>query len=187
MKIGLLFGSFNPIHIGHLIIANSMLDLATLDEVWLVVTPQNPFKINVELMDENERMKMVNLAIKDNPKLKSCAVEFDLPKPNYTIDTLLYLKKKHPENTFFLIIGEDNLVHFDKWKDYNLIFENVEVLVYPRPDTPNTPFKVHHRVHLYNCPLLDISSTLIRENLKNGKSIKYLVHNEVEKYILGVK
>lgn len=186
MKIGLLFGSFNPIHIGHLIIANSMIHLAQLDEVWLVVTPQNPFKINADLMDENERMKMVKIAIKDNSKLKSCDIEFNLPKPNYTIDTLIYLQKAHPENKFYLVIGEDNLVNFDKWKDYNLIFENFEVLVYPRPYTPNSTFKIHPRVHIYNCPLLDISSTYIRENLKYGKSIKYLVHDEVEKYILSL-
>lgn len=187
MKIGLLFGSFNPIHIGHLIIANSMIDLAHLDEVWLVVTPQNPFKQKSDLMDENDRLNMVNIATKDNPKLKSSAIEFDLPQPNYTIDTLYFLKNKHPENQFFLVIGEDSLVHFDKWKDYNHILESFEVLVYPRPYTPNTQLKMHPRVHFYNCPLLDISSSSIRENLKYGKSIKYLVHDEVEKYIVNHK
>lgn len=186
-KIGLFFGSFNPIHVGHLIIANSMIELAGLDEVWLVVTPQNPFKINSELMDENVRLDLINIAIKDNPKLKSCDVEFGLPKPNYTIETLLHLQKKYKQNQFFLIIGEDNLVHFDKWKDYNLILNNVEVLVYPRPNSQNSKLKTHPRVHFYNCPMFDISSTYIRENLKNGKSIKYLVHEGVEKYILKLK
>jgi nicotinate-nucleotide adenylyltransferase len=185
MKVGLLFGSFNPIHIGHLIIANSMLDLAGLDEVWLVVTPLNPFKKKDELMDESERLKMVNMAISANPKLKSSDVEFSLPRPNYTYDTLMYLKNQFRDITFFLIIGEDNLVKFDQWKDYDLIFENFEVLVYPRPYTPNTQLKIHPRVHIFNCPLLDISSTYIRENIKYGKSIKYLVPEAVENYIIA--
>ncbi|MDX2191604.1 MAG: nicotinate (nicotinamide) nucleotide adenylyltransferase [Bacteroidota bacterium] len=184
MKIGLLFGSFNPIHIGHLIIANTMVDLANLDEVWLVVTPLNPFKNKKELLDENERLKMVNLAIANNPRLKSSDIEFNLPKPNYSIDTLMYMKNTYPEHIFYLVIGEDNLVKFDQWKDYNEIFENFEVLVYPRPYTPNTQLKIHPRVHIFNCPLLDISSTYIRENIKYNKSIKYLVHEGVEKYIL---
>ena len=184
MKIGLLFGSFNPVHIGHLIIANSMIDLALLDEVWLVVTPLNPFKKQNELISETERLNMVKLAIKDNPRLKTSDIEFSLPKPNYTIDTLLFLKDTYPKHEFFLVMGEDNLVKFDQWKDYDLIFENFEVLVYPRPYVPNTQLKIHPRVHIYNCPLLDISSTYIRENLKYGKSIKYLVPQHVEEYLL---
>lgn len=184
MKIGLLFGSFNPIHIGHLIIANSMLDLAGMDEVWLVVTPLNPFKKKDDLIAEDQRLKMVNIAIHSNPKLKSSDIEFSLPQPNYTIDTLMYLKEKFPENEFFLVMGEDNLVKFDQWKDYDKIFENFEVLVYPRPYTPNTQLKIHPRVHIFNCPLLDISSTYIRENIKYGKSIKYLVPDSVENYII---
>lgn len=184
MKIGLLFGSFNPVHIGHLIIANSMIDLALLDEVWLVVTPLNPFKKRDELLDENERLKMVNLAIGDNKKLRSSDIEFDLPKPNYSIETILFLKQKFPQNKFYLVMGEDNLLKFDQWKDYDKIFEEVEVLVYPRPYTPNTQLKIHPRVHIFNTPLLDISSTYIRENIKYGKSIKYLVPESVETYIM---
>ena len=161
-----------------------MIDLALLDEVWLVVTPLNPFKKRDELLDENERLKMVNLAIGDNKRLRSSNIEFDLPKPNYSIDTLLYLKQKHPDHKFFLVMGEDNLLKFDQWKDYDKIFEEVEVLVYPRPYTPNTQLKIHPRVHIFNTPLLDISSTYIRENIKYGKSIKYLVPETVEKYIL---
>lgn len=184
MKIGLLFGSFNPIHIGHLIIANSMIDLAGMDEVWLVVTPLNPFKKHAELLNEQERLKMVQMAIANNPKLKTSDIEFSLPKPNYTIDTLMYLQQLHPETQFYLVIGEDNLVKFDQWKDYDKIFENFEVLVYPRPYTPNTQLKIHPRVHIFNCPLLDISSTYIRENIKYGKSIKYLVPEVVENYVL---
>jgi nicotinate-nucleotide adenylyltransferase len=183
LKIGLLFGSFNPVHIGHLIVANSMLDLAHMDEVWLVVTPLNPFKIKYNLINEDERLKMVKMAIAKNPKLKVSEVEFGLPKPNYTIDTMLYLKEEYPDVNFYLVMGEDNLVKFDQWKDYDKIFENFEVLVYPRPYTPNTQLKIHPRVHIFNCPLLDISSTYIRENIKYGKSIKYLVPEEVEAYI----
>lgn len=184
MKIGLLFGSFNPVHIGHLIIANSMIELANLNEVWLVVTPLNPFKKRDELLDENERLKMVNLAIHNNPKLRSSDIEFSLNKPNYTIDTLLYLKEIYPDNQYFLVMGEDNLLKFDQWKEYDKIFEEVEVLVYPRPYTPNTQLKIHPRVHIFNTPLLDISSTYIRENIKYGKSIKYLVPEDVEQYII---
>jgi len=183
LKIGLLFGSFNPLHIGHLIIANSMIDLAGMDEVWLVVTPLNPFKKSSDLLAEDERLKMVKIAIKDNPKLKASDIEFSLPKPNYTVDTLMYLQAQHPDTQFFLVMGEDNLVKFDQWKDYDKIFENFEVLVYPRPYTPNTQLKIHPRVHIFNCPLLDISSTYIRENIKYGKSIKYLVPEAVEEYI----
>lgn len=184
MKIGLLFGSFNPIHIGHLIIANSMIDMAGLDEVWLVVTPLNPFKKHTELLDEKERLLMVEIAIKSNPKLKSSDIEFGLPKPNYTIDTLMHLQNMYPKHIFYLLMGEDNLVKFDQWKDYERIFENFEVLVYPRPYTPNTQLKIHPRVHIFNCPLLDISSTYVRENIKYGKSIKYLVPENVEEYIM---
>jgi nicotinate-nucleotide adenylyltransferase len=161
-----------------------MVDLANLDEVWLVVTPLNPFKKADDLLDQNERLEMVNLAIKNNPKLKSSEIEFSLPQPNYTIDTLLHIKKIYPNDQFFLVIGEDNLVKFDQWKEYNKIFEEVEVLVYPRPYTPNSQFKIHPRVHIFNTPLLDISSTYIRENIKYGKSIKYLVAEEVEQFIL---
>lgn len=161
-----------------------MVELAQLDEVWLTVTPQNPFKHKHDLLDANERLHMVNLAIANNARLRSSDVEFNLEKPNYTIDTMLYLKDIYPQHTFYLVMGEDNLVKFDLWKDYELIFENCEVLVYPRPYTPNTQLKIHPRVHIFNCPLLDVSSTYIRENIKYGKSIKYLVPEVVENYIL---
>lgn len=183
MKIGLLFGSFNPIHIGHLIVANSMLEMAKLDQVWLVITPQNPFKINKIIVDKNIRLKMAKLAIKDNPNLKTCTIEFDMPQPNYTINTLNKLKEKYNKHTFSIIMGEDNLLHFETWKEYEKIVENYEILVYPRSNLVLSQKINHPHIHIYMCPQIEISATMIRNNLKTQKSIQYLVHHKVEKYL----
>lgn len=183
MNIGLLFGSFNPIHIGHLIIANTMLEEAKFDEVWFVITPQNPYKINQFLMDENERLKMVNLAIFDHHKLKSSTIEFDLPKPNYTIHTLNILKEKYSNHSFSIIIGSDNLTKLHQWKEAEKIIENFKIVVYPRLNKVSLNDNLHHNIKIYDCPFIDISSTLIREKLKSEKSIKYLVHQDVQSYL----
>ena len=183
MKVGLFFGSFNPIHIGHLIIANTMVMNTDLDEVWMVVSPQNPFKKNNGLLHEFDRFEMVSLAIQDNLKLKVSDIEFQLPKPSYTIDTLTVLSEKHPQHEFVLIIGEDNLVAFPKWKNYDKILEYFELYVYPRPNAEKSTLIDHPKVRIVPAPLLDISATFIRNAIKENKSIRYLVTEQVENYI----
>ncbi len=183
MKIGLFFGSFNPIHIGHLIIANTIADSEEVSQVWLVVSPQNPFKKNGTLLHEFDRYDMVRLAIADNEKLNVTDIEFHLPKPSYTIDTLTYLQEKYPQHIFKIIIGEDNLKGFEKWKNYLKILEYYEVLVYPRPNSAKTIFHDHEKVKFVQAPLIDLSATYIREKIRNHQSIKYLVHEDVETMI----
>lgn len=183
MKIGLFFGSFNPIHVGHLIIANTMAHTTDLEQVWFVVSPQNPFKKNKSLLHEFDRLKMVELAISDNPKFKATDVEFSMPKPSYTIDTLTVLAEKYPQHEFMLIMGEDNLVQFENWKNYDKILEYYQLYVYPRPNTPAHNFKNHPKVKFVESPLLDISATFIRNSIQSRKPIRYMVSDVVEEYI----
>ncbi|WP_205501681.1 nicotinate (nicotinamide) nucleotide adenylyltransferase [Rufibacter psychrotolerans] len=189
MRVGLLFGSFNPIHIGHLILANYMATNTTLDTVWLVVSPQNPFKPSSSLLHEFDRLQMVRLAIADNAELGVTDIEFRMPKPSYTIDTLTYLQERYPTYQFALIMGEDNLATFHKWKNYEEILDHYEVLVYPRPGSAKAPDAIsnHPRVQLVPAPLLDISATFIRKCLKAGKSTRYLLAEPVEEYITAKK
>lgn len=188
MKIGLFFGSFNPIHIGHLIIANIMVDQSDIDQVWFVVSPQNPFKSSKSLIHEFDRMDMVERAIEDNFNLRATDVEFNMPKPSFTIDTLTYLSSKHPTHKFRLIIGEDNLKNFHKWKNHKSILEFYGLDVYPRPlAISDSKIKNHSNVRMVQAPLLDISATYIREAIRSGKSIKYIVHEKVESYIVEKK
>jgi nicotinate-nucleotide adenylyltransferase len=183
-KIGLFFGSFNPIHIGHLIIANTMLETTDLDEVRFVVSPQNPHKKRNTLLHEFDRLHMVESAISGNYKMRGEDVEFNMPVPSYTIDTLTYLQEREPDKKFILIIGEDNLQHFHKWKNYEQILENYELYVYPRPDSPQeSELKNHPKVKMVKAPLLDISATYIRDLIKNNKSVQFLIPPEVEGYI----
>ena len=179
MKIGLFFGSFNPIHQGHLIIANIMVETTPLDKVWFVVSPQNPFKKRESLLHEFDRMDMVDAAIYENYNLQSSDIEFNMPKPNYTIDSLTYLSEKYPDHEFVLIIGEDNLKHFQKWKNHEQILDQYGVYVYPRPDAVTTEFHEDPRVQMVEAPLIDISATFIRKCVKNDQSIKYLVPDPV--------
>lgn len=188
MTIGLFFGSFNPIHVGHLIIANTIANQKDIDQVWFIVSPLNPFKSSKSLLHEFDRMDMVERAIEDNFILRASDVEFSMPKPSYTIDTLTYLSSKHPNHKFRLIIGEDNLRHFHKWKNYDLILDLYGLDVYPRPNSfPNDTIKNHPNVRMVQAPLLDISATYIREAIKSGASIKYIVHDKVEQYIKDKK
>ncbi|MGN6646333.1 MAG: nicotinate (nicotinamide) nucleotide adenylyltransferase [Cytophaga sp.] len=187
MKIGLFFGSFNPIHVGHLIIGNTMTETTDLDEVWYVVSPQNPFKKNQSLLHEFDRYDMVAAAIADNPAFRVSDIEFNLPKPSYTIDTLTYLSDKYPQHAFVLIIGEDNLDQFTNWKNYEQILAQYELYVYPRPDSSNNVLREHPKVKLVDAPLLEISATYIRNLVNKGKSIRYLVSKEVEELILSRK
>ncbi|MFD2246223.1 nicotinate (nicotinamide) nucleotide adenylyltransferase [Pontibacter ruber] len=183
MKVGLLFGSFNPIHIGHLILANFMATNTDLDAVWLVVSPQNPFKPSNTLLHEFDRLHMVSLAIADNPNLGVSNIEFNMPKPSYTIDTLTYLQEKYPSYEFVLIMGEDNLAGFPKWKNYESILEYHKVYVYPRSGSLTTELIGMPNVSFVKAPILDISATFIRDCLRQEKSIKYLVPDEVADYI----
>jgi nicotinate-nucleotide adenylyltransferase len=185
MKIGLFFGSFNPIHIGHQIIANVMVDQTDLDEVWFVVSPQNPFKSPRSLIHEQDRLKMVELAIDDHYRFKASDVEFHMPRPSYTIDTLTYLSEKYPTHAFKLIIGGDNLNHFHKWKNSDQILEQYGLYVYPRPG--KNKILEHPNVRYVDAPMIDVSATFIRKSLKEGFSVKYLLHPKVEEYILDRK
>lgn len=183
MKIGLFFGSFNPIHIGHLIIGNIMAETTDLDKVWFVVSPQNPFKPSKGLLHEFDRYDMVRAAVYDSYKLEVSDIEFHLPKPSYTIHTLVHLKDKHPDKDFKVIIGEDNLTSFKKWKNYEIILQDYGLYVYPRPDTQPSDLKSHPNVKMVDAPMLDISATFIRNCIKKNQSIRYLVPDAVEEMI----
>jgi len=182
-KIGLLFGSFNPIHMGHLIIANLMAETADIKKVWFVISPQNPLKLSKGLLHEFDRYDMVRAAIHDNYKLEASDVEFHLPKPSYTIHTLVHLKEKHPEKEFRIILGEDNLVNFTKWKNYQQILDHYGLYIYPRPGTQPSALREHPNVTMVDAPLLDISATFIRNCIRKKQSIRYLVPDAVEEMI----
>ncbi|WP_299382658.1 nicotinate (nicotinamide) nucleotide adenylyltransferase [uncultured Lacinutrix sp.] len=185
MNIGLYFGSFNPIHIGHLIIANQLVENSDLDQIWFVVTPHNPFKKKSSLLDNFQRLEMVHLATKDYDKLKESNIEFNLPQPNYTINTLTYLQEKHPNHEFSLIMGEDNLKSFHKWKNYEIILENHNIYVYPRisKGAVDNQFTGHEKINKVDAPIMEISSTLIRNAIKEGKNIKPLLPKNVWEYL----
>ena len=174
MKIGLYFGSFNPIHIGHLIIANHILNYTDLKKIWFIVSPQNPLKQSHTLLNEYHRLQLVRLAIEDNPALVASDVEFKLPKPSYTIDTLTYLKEKYPKNEFSVIMGSDSFQNIKKWKNYHNLLDNNSIIIYKRPgfDIDSTNYNL---TILSSTPLLEISATYIRNLIKEGKSIRYLV------------
>ena len=185
-KVGLYFGTFNPIHIGHLVIANHMVEFSDLDEVWFVVTPQSPFKTKKTLLDNHQRFEMVYEATKEYEKLKPSNIEFNLPQPNYTINTLVHLNEKYPKGyEFSLIMGEDNLKGLHKWKNYETILELHNLYVYPRisEGTIDQQFKEHDKITRVNAPIMEISSTFIRREHKNGKNIKPLLPPEVWKYM----
>ena len=183
MKIGLFFGSFNPIHTGHLIIANIMAENTDLKKVWFVVSPQNPHKPSKGLLHEFDRYDMVKAAIADNYKLEVSDVEFHLPKPSFTINTLTYLKEKHPDQEFKLIIGGDNLESFTRWKNYEQILRLHGIYVYERPGSQPSELKTHPNVTIVSAPMLDISATYIRQCIRQKKSIRYLVPEAVEEMI----
>jgi nicotinate-nucleotide adenylyltransferase len=185
MKIGLYFGTYNPIHIGHLIIANHMAEFADLDQVWMVVTPHNPLKKKATLLDDHHRLQMVYLATEDFPKIKPSDIEFKLQQPNYTVNTLAHLQDKYPNYEFSLIMGEDNLKTLHKWKNYEVLLDNHDIYVYPRisEEPENNELKAHPKVHIIDAPVVEISSTFIRNNIKNGKNIQPLLPSKVWEYI----
>jgi len=184
MNIGIFSGSFNPIHIGHLILANYITEYSALDEVWLLVTPQSPLKDGKILLDEKIRLEMTNLAIKDYPKIKISDIEFSLPRPSYTVNTLHELKNKYPEHSFSLILGADNWEIFEFWKDYEDILEEYKIYVYPRYGySVSTPSRYKKKVEVLDSPIVEISSTFIREGLKEGKDLRSFMPEIVYKYI----
>ena len=183
MKIGLFFGSFNPIHYGHLIIGQYMLDQAKLDEVWYVVSPQNPLKKGKDIMDAKHRLNMVKLAIKENPKFKACDAEFDMPTPSYSSYTLKKLKQENPKIEFQLILGTDNLQHLEKWKDHEEILMEYDILSYFREGFPGGEFAKNQKVRVMKGPMLNISASYVRGLVRMGRSIKYLVPDEVAEYM----
>lgn len=185
MKVGLYFGTFNPIHVGHLTIANHMAEYSDLDQIWFVVTPQSPFKVKTSMLDNHQRLEMVYRATKDYPKLRPSDIEFGLPQPNYTINTLVYLQEKFPEHRFALIMGEDNLKSFHKWKNYEMILEGYSIYVYPRisEGTIDTQFNKHKKVHFINAPIMELSSTFIRNSIKEGKNVRPMLPEHVWEYL----
>ena len=185
MKIGLYFGTFNPIHIGHLAIANHMAEYSDLDAIWMVVTPHNPFKKKSTLLDNNHRYEMVNIATEEYSKIQPSNIEFKLPQPNYTVNTLVHLKENYPTYEFCLIMGEDNLKGFHKWKNYEVILENHDVYVYPRisEGVVEHQFTDHSKIHKVNAPIMEISSTFIRKAIKEKKNIRPLLPENVWNYI----
>jgi nicotinate-nucleotide adenylyltransferase len=184
MKIGLFFGSFNPVHTGHLLIANYFTQFAGFDKIWFVVSPQNPFKVKDELLDEQVRLHLLHLAVDGDKRFEVSEVEFGLERPSYTVNTLRHLRETYPDETFCPIIGGDNLQSFHLWKDYKDILEHHEVYVYRRVGFHENPLLANHsRVKIFEVPLLNISSTYIREMIQAGKSIKYLVPEKVYEYI----
>lgn len=185
MNIGLYFGTFNPIHVGHLIIANHLAENSDLDQIWLVVTPQSPFKKKQSMLDNYQRLDMVYRATKEYSKLRPSDIEFHLPQPNYTINTLAHLEEKFPEKTFSLIMGEDNLKSFHKWKNYQLILENYNIYVYPRLSEGNieSQFNNHKNIHHVDAPIIQLSSTFIRKAIKKGQNIRPMLPEHVWEYV----
>jgi nicotinate-nucleotide adenylyltransferase len=194
MKIGLYFGTYNPIHVGHLVIANYMVDYTDLDQVWLVVTPQNPHKNKASLLSDYHRLAIVRIAVEGNNKLQASNIEFDLPKPSYTITTLTYIQEKYPEHNFSLIMGEDNLRTLHKWKNHEEIINNHQIFVYPRALTEQerkdqltinseNNFESHQNVTLCDAPVMKVSSSFIRKAIKEKKDVQYLLTEPVYKYV----
>lgn len=186
-KVGLFFGSFNPIHIGHLILANYIIEYTDMDELWFVVSPQNPFKDKKSLLNDHNRLDMVELALKNYPNLRASNIEFSLPVPSYTIDTLSYLHEKHPNYAFSLIMGEDNLKGLRKWKNAELLVNNHQIIVYPRiSGSGDSDGKYEHpNIHLVKAPIIELSATEIRKMIKNDKNVRPMLPPEVFEYLDG--
>lgn len=182
-KTGLYFGTFNPIHIGHCVIAQHMLEYTDLEEIWFVVTPHNPHKKKKTLLNDYKRFYMVQLAIEDQYQMHASNMEFDLPQPSYTATTLAHASEKYPDHEFALIMGADNLESFPKWKNYEWILEQHELYVYPRMATDGGELRNHPKVHITEAPIMQIASTAIREAIKEGKNVSYMLPEKVWKHV----
>ncbi len=183
MKIGLFFGSFNPVHNGHLMLANYICETTDLKKVWLVVSPQNPFKEKESLLSEYDRLHLIQLAIENNNNLKASDIEFKLPQPSYTIDTLTHLKEKYPQHEFSLIMGSDNLASLHKWKHYQQILDNHDLYVYKRRGFEANALNTKRTINILDFPFIDISATFIRQNIKNGVSMEFFLPEKVWNYV----
>lgn len=182
-RVGLFFGSFNPVHIGHLVIANYMANFTELEEVWFVVSPQNPFKEKKSLGNMYDRLEMVNLAIENSDKLRASDIEFHLPQPSYTIDTLTHLSERYPNHQFVLIMGEDNLAGLHKWKNADILLRDYKIAVYPRPGYDGGKLKKHPSVTVTDTPLMELSSTFVRKAIKERKNIQFFTPEKVLDFI----
>lgn len=183
LKTGLFFGSFNPIHIGHLIIANYMATFSGLKEVWLVVSPHNPLKLKSGLANMYDRLEMAKLATENAPQIKVSDIEFKLPQPSYTIDTLTHLRERYPAREFVLIMGADNLVSFKKWKNYEVLLKDYHIFVYPRPGADVSEWENHPSITFTDTPEMEISSTFIRKAIKDDKNVQFFVPDNVLEFI----
>lgn len=184
LKIGLYFGSYNPIHIGHLAIANYMVEFTDIDQLWFVVSPQNPFKRKTNLLDDYQRLEMAHRAVEGDDRLRASNIEFNLPKPSYTVETLTYLKEQHPNYQFVILMGSDNLESFHKWKNYETIIENYGVIVYPRPGFDKSKTQFHKNITIVeNAPLMEISSSFIRKAIQGGKDVRHFLPPKSWEYL----
>jgi nicotinate-nucleotide adenylyltransferase len=183
IKTGLFFGSFNPVHIGHMAIAEYIQEFTDLSQVWFIVSPQNPFKKKESLLEDHHRLEMVYRAIGDDPRFRVSDIEFRMPKPSYTVDTLSYLVEKYPEREFSMILGADNLLSFNKWKNCEMLAENYKRYVYPRHGVPDTEIEKHRNAELVPAPRIEISSSFIRDAIAAGKSVKYFLPEAVWQYL----
>ena len=182
-KTGLFFGSFNPIHNGHLMIAGYMVEFTDISRVWFVVSPHNPLKEKSTLLADHHRLAMANIAVEDDQRFQASNIEFHLPQPSYTVDTLTYLSEKYPEKEFVLIAGSDNLPSFHKWKNYQTLLDQYQFYIYPRPETLTSPFDSHPHIHFTEAPLIEISSSFIRKSISEGKNMSHFLPDKVWKYI----
>jgi len=182
-KVGLYFGSFNPVHIGHMAVANYMFEYSDMDELWFVISPQNPFKEQKSLLADHHRYALVYQAIEDFPKFRACNVEFSMPKPSYTVDTIARLKEQHPNYSFGLIMGSDNIINFHKWKNYEQILDDCQLYVYPRSGYEGGEMLKHPKVSVVEAPVMEISSSFIRKAVSEGKNVRAFLPNGVWNYI----
>jgi len=185
-KTGLYFGSFNPVHIGHMAIANYMVEFTDIDQLWFVISPQNPLKKKTSLLADHHRLALLNIAIDDSLLFKASNIEFKMPRPSYTIDTLTYLNEKYPNREWILIMGADNLKSLHKWKNYQQLIENYEIYVYPRPGININDYSDKINLKIIDAPLIEISSSFIRKAISDGKDVRYFMPGKVSEYVVDM-